>query len=469
MPFFFIPREIAVERLVVNITGNPVRKTFQGREYLVASATLIVPGVLNGSQGPLYYPADEVSKSPSRWDTIPILVYHPTENDSGRSLKVLDRQGIGHIANSRFENGKLQSDLWFDAERTQSVDPRVYNAVLNSKAIELSTGLGTENEDAEDGANFNGTEYKATARNYQPDHLAILPDQVGACSLSDGCGVNNALVGLQGSLQSALMERMGSDPWITAVESTYLVFRTSEGLFKLGYSTPNDTVALSDGEPVAVQSKTIYAATNKESDMADNKMKSEDRKKIVDGLITNSCCWTEDDRTELEGMSDIALQRTKDSADHQVENEELLVAAEKGFNSDREAITFNREKREWEQTQKKPVDNEGRDKDKSLVLSDEDRAVLNYGREAMQKDRKLLIDRITQNVSDDAKPDKVALLQKKSIEDLREIADLMPEPKPTRNYYAGQPQEQTDQPLDQDDMLEEPEMDWVANSAFAKS
>lgn len=29
----------------------------------------------------------------------------------------------------------------------------------------------------------------AVARNHRPDHLAILPDQVGACSLADGAGL----------------------------------------------------------------------------------------------------------------------------------------------------------------------------------------------------------------------------------------------------------------------------------------
>jgi hypothetical protein len=38
---------------------------------------------------------------------------------------------------------------------------------------------------------FNGVKYEGIARNLRPDHLAILPDDKGACSLEDGCGVNN--------------------------------------------------------------------------------------------------------------------------------------------------------------------------------------------------------------------------------------------------------------------------------------
>ena len=48
-----------METVVANFSGKARRETWDGREYLVAPATLIVPGVLNGSQGPLFYPPDE--------------------------------------------------------------------------------------------------------------------------------------------------------------------------------------------------------------------------------------------------------------------------------------------------------------------------------------------------------------------------------------------------------------------------
>ena len=160
-----------------------------GRDYIVAPLTLIVPGVLNGSKGALYYPPEEVSRDPDVWNGVPIVVYHPTRNGvhvSARDPDVLDKQGIGMVLRSK-AGGKLTAEGWFDVEATRRVDNRVLQALEAGSRMELSTGLFTENEPAR--GTFNGKPYDAIARNYKPDHLAILPDQVGACSVNDGCGV----------------------------------------------------------------------------------------------------------------------------------------------------------------------------------------------------------------------------------------------------------------------------------------
>lgn len=179
--------------ITANVTGKTRRQFRGGREYLVAPLTLIVPGVLNGSQGPLYYPADEIERDFMAWNEMPIVVYHPQSVDgshvSAQSPGVLDKQGIGYVRRPAY-NGKLTAEGWFDAERTRTVDQRVYDALLRNEPQELSTGLYTDNEPAENGSTApDGKLYTHVARNYRPDHLAILPDQIGACSLRDGCGV----------------------------------------------------------------------------------------------------------------------------------------------------------------------------------------------------------------------------------------------------------------------------------------
>ena len=274
----------------------------------------------------------------------------------------------------------------------------------------------------------------------------------------------------------AVTKKTGKTTELLGVYPSYLVFRSEDGVFKIGYTKTEGSEEVALAEPVAVQQKTIYAEVanqdghpgssnitlNEETTMAE--LKTEERKVIVDGLISNSCCWDEKDRAELEAMTDNQLNRTKEAADKAVENEQLLVAAEKGFNDGRDEINFNREKREWSKTTKEePVEN------KEPVLSDEDKAVLNYGREMMQKERKDLIEQITVNVSEDAKPGHVTNLQKKSIEDLREIASLMPQAE-VQNHYVGQPPYVVNhQKLDQEDRLEEPdEEEYIVNSVFAK-
>ena len=182
-----------MELVVANLTGNLRRETFHGRKHLVVPITLIVPGVLNGSKGPLFYPPDEVSKNVAAWNGMPLVVYHPGadgSNVTARSPGVLAKQGVGTIFNAS-SNGKLSAEAWFDEEQTRNVDPRVLAALEKGEKIEISTGLFTDNEPAENDAHHEGIPYTFIARNYRPDHVAILPDQRGACSLKDGCGINN--------------------------------------------------------------------------------------------------------------------------------------------------------------------------------------------------------------------------------------------------------------------------------------
>lgn len=184
-----------METVLFNFQTSRVRRERRnGRDYYVAPLSLIVPGVLNGSQGPLYYPQEEVAADVHSWNDIPLTAYHPTHPVSNSPLSaaepgVLDRQGIGFVSNDHFHEGKRRGEGWFDVEKMKRVDRRILEALEEGRPLELSTGLFTDNTVAPTGANFNGRPYSYVARNYRPDHVAILPDQVGACSKQDGCGV----------------------------------------------------------------------------------------------------------------------------------------------------------------------------------------------------------------------------------------------------------------------------------------
>jgi hypothetical protein len=180
-----------MEHVVFNFAGTVRYAQMDDREYIVAPMTLIVPGVLSGSKGPLYYPPEEIARNASAWNGIPILVGHPYINGMAVSAddpKILRRQGVGLVMHAQ-ANGKLTAEGWFDVEATRRIDPRILSALSRGRRIELSTGLFTDNEVAPQGATYNGRPYDFIARNYRPDHLAILPDQIGACSIRDGCGV----------------------------------------------------------------------------------------------------------------------------------------------------------------------------------------------------------------------------------------------------------------------------------------
>lgn len=187
------------------LVGNIRKERLRGRDFTVANMSLIVPGVLSGSQGALLYPPEHVGRNVSDWNGMPLVVYHPVVNGmhvSARDPEILRESGIGEAYNAKFD-GTLQMEGWFDDLLTEAYDRklpaanRIMPRVRTGKAIELSTGLFTERLDAPRGAVWNYADgrkanYDAIAINYRPDHIAILPDVKGACSIQDGCGVNNA-------------------------------------------------------------------------------------------------------------------------------------------------------------------------------------------------------------------------------------------------------------------------------------
>lgn len=176
----------------LQFAGSYRTETLHGREFWVAPFVSLVEGVLNGSKGPLFYPAEEIRKNPGAWNGMPLTYGHPTTRNGnplpGRSPEVADKFQLGYVYNDWTEGDRRGGEAWFDKQWTRQKAPAVANKLAANQPIELSTGLGTEDY-AQQGKDKRGRSYSAVARNYAPDHLAILTDQRGACSLADGCGI----------------------------------------------------------------------------------------------------------------------------------------------------------------------------------------------------------------------------------------------------------------------------------------
>lgn len=242
---------------------------------------MIVPGVLNGSNGPILYEEKDIKASVDAWNGMPITVYHPKTPISARSQEILNSQGVGIVLNARMDGNTLRAEGWFDIEVLARIDPRVHNALLNNQKIELSTGLGMDEESVQEGTTTtNGELYKSIARNYRPDHLAVLPDQVGACSVDQGCGVLN---------------KKESVPDVTSTHSP-------------------------TGE-----------------------VKVFDKDKVVEGLITNCACWTEADKEVLNSMSEEQLTRLATEASKEINTRTTLNSITSGstVEVDGEKMVFN--------------------------------------------------------------------------------------------------------------------------------
>lgn len=157
---------------------------------MVVPVVMMVVGVHRGSHGPMLHLEEELGKVPGAWNGIPISVQHPEEGGqhiSANYPEVIDNQVVGRIYNTHMDSGKLRAEAWLDEQKLQNISPEAFEYIKEGKPLEVSVGVFTD-DDLETGE-WQGEHYEAVARNHRPDHLALLPGGVGACSWADGCGV----------------------------------------------------------------------------------------------------------------------------------------------------------------------------------------------------------------------------------------------------------------------------------------
>jgi hypothetical protein len=169
------------------------RENYQGKPHIVVPVVMMVEGVHSGSHGPILHLAEELGAFPGAWNGIPITVQHPEDEDgnfiSANSPEIIRNYAVGIVFNTRMEGNKLKADLWIDEQLITAISPSALGHIMEGKPLEVSIGVFSEDEEVVGEPTYNGETYNAISRNPRPDHLALLPGGVGACSWEDGCGV----------------------------------------------------------------------------------------------------------------------------------------------------------------------------------------------------------------------------------------------------------------------------------------
>ena len=337
-----------LQHIITNLGNTALRKAkLHGRSYLVAPMAMMTEGVHNGSGGQLFYPASELRQAVPAWNMKPIVVYHPEIDGKGVSAcnpDILERQQVGMVMNTRWA-GKQRAEAWIDEELAGRVDSRVLEALENNQMMEVSTGLFTANEDKQ--GTWNGKPYDAVARNHAPDHLALLPDKVGACSIADGAGLlqlNDAvtdtgveverlwhhqfnqlrrIVGnamshgqLHGLLSSAVRAQYGDETWVLDVFDKEFVYETARKLYRRGFAKKGETVTLSDDQPTEVVQVTEYrpvpdpTLTGNTAKPQEEGKKRMTKKQTVAKLVDNKATtFTAEDAKWLEALDEASLDK----------------------------------------------------------------------------------------------------------------------------------------------------------------
>ena len=330
-------------------------ETLMGRKHLVVPVVALVEMVLQSSSSdePELALAEEFGANPLAWNGRPIVVNHPELNGekvSASLTDVVDKEKIGEIYNTVLDDKKLKLEAWIDLERAESLGGVISETVEKlqdgEEIIEVSTGLFS-NVEAK-GGKFNGEDYGGIWRNIVPDHLAILSEATGACSIEDGCGAPRTNVAAascacpvqddsaaakslfskvrdkwnifriagtgmtneakRNFLSTAIREKLGTRwVWLMAVYEDTVVFETDDGLFELSYSMSDSTVTFSEDEPTPVVAQVDFVpplTVNEEGNLV------MDKDAFIDKLIANDGNeFKEEDKEWLKNLEEGHLKK----------------------------------------------------------------------------------------------------------------------------------------------------------------
>ena len=485
-----VRERMLLQVVTTNFTGVVRNDTMEGHDYLVAPMIMIVEGVHEGSNGPLYYPANELAKTPAIWNYKPVVVYHPQANGVSISAcdpDILTNRKVGVIMNTsiglidvlrdkkKVKVTALKAEAWLEVDRMNKVDERIAEAIEKNEVMELSTGVFIDNEDTE--GEWNGEHYDAIARNYRPDHLALLPDLVGACSVEDGAGflrLNEQQVFLfdkkkwtaatardwiknhkpttheisfddvRRRIQSILREKFEEEEYIYVEEvyDDYFVYERTANLYKQEYDDVNGSISFK-GLPIVVVKQTSYVTKNE-------RKKAMNKVKLVETLIENKGTqWSDDDKDVLMALEEGVLEKmtpvkNEDEDDENNGNKKTEVAAtaEKGA----EDVAASKQEGEGEKSEgeeETAVENMTAEDYIDKKVPAELKGVLRSGLASYNATKDRLIDIITSNEKNVFTKEQLGAKDLDELKSLTALAmststDEQKKKAETLNNYAGQ-------------------------------
>lgn len=184
----------ATQSAKLGVNADDVRvEDLRGEEHVVAPVNMVREMVLKGE----FLPLEEIEATQLAWNAKPVTITHPT-NQSGDFVPAShpDRYE-SHVAGSTFgvetssQNRALEGEVWINRERSAAIaenlgrdDPA--EMLLDGETVEVSIGYHYQRFEAD--GEHDGDGYDAVQVGIQPDHLALLPNGTGECSVEDGCG-----------------------------------------------------------------------------------------------------------------------------------------------------------------------------------------------------------------------------------------------------------------------------------------
>ena len=180
-----------------NDTVDGELRSLKGRDFIVIPVVALVEGVRHAGNAahPELVPARAFGRYVGTWNGRPVVVDHPVNAEGyaimAHDVEVLERSYLGEIMNAHIDDGKLLVEVWLDTEAikvcSSDLVAEMWKRLTKGEVVEVSVGAIVETIEKE--GKYLGKKYKGEWDRVYPDHLAFLSgNQIGACSIEDGCG-----------------------------------------------------------------------------------------------------------------------------------------------------------------------------------------------------------------------------------------------------------------------------------------
>ncbi len=325
-----------------SILAAATRQDVNGVSHLIVPVIAARVGVMNG----LYYSEDALSTS--------VPVSHPKNGEQFLSANTPEgsKTNIGHFYHVNFDTQTqaLKGQLFLNIPRAELLGySDLITRLESGEQIDVSTGLYPNIEQVS--GDFNGEAYSGKVLNLYPDHLAILPNEVGACSVKKGCGThlfNNCEGGnkpcsckagqakpsiwsnafqtvkkalgfqaneasheeIRDKIRAAIRASLSSTdywPYIMDVYDNFFVYELDSLLFKQGYGLDAADAISLIGEPIQVTIKRDYVPINPVPNHQSKNMKPHIIGILAGLLATNSITTAE--KASIESLKPDALDK----------------------------------------------------------------------------------------------------------------------------------------------------------------
>lgn len=302
---------------VVNSASNITTETIDGKPHIVVRG--ITPVVDDIVMNRKLYPAAEIEKAYNTLERNPMPLGHPKvdgKHVSARDVRAVNEYHVGAwLQNVSHQDGKVTGDMYVNRQYAESSEKgkRLINRLdemitgTNSEPIHISTGLLYSGIAAN--GESKGKKYNEIATNMMFDHVAVLLDEPGAGTPSEGVGIfvnsegeeveievallsdaadctregllnktkffftnasNFSFDDIQRAISDKLHEGRADDKWLwpESVWPDNFIYRDEAKYFKQKYLIDDDGKAVFVGEPVEVVRKPIEyeIKTNGEND-----------------------------------------------------------------------------------------------------------------------------------------------------------------------------------------------------------